>query len=87
VAVPQKGCQNDDQNRESQNSPGNDALTAFGVIAAGRADVFGARQMEFGQFLGPGRRDSAGLRVPHLLGIELRLAEADEVIGDGLVLV
>jgi hypothetical protein len=61
--------------------------------------VLGARELELGKFLALGRAaaglagrasyGSAGLnlRVPHFLGVELRLAEAVEVAGYGFVIV
>jgi len=95
-----------------KDSPGNFGTGVADEIVAARANVFGAGELQFGEFhdrrrrFGRGRRGlrlarfgyawffwrgwarrRGRLRLPDFVGVDLGLAQAAEVVGDGLFVV
>ena len=123
---PEEDSENEDECGDGDDSPRNFAGRIFGKIIFAGVNIFGARKLEFGEFLdrwrlvfsfyfsclsdvlsgapfrGMRRRDigrdewpllrrrgawiavARAFRFPDFMGVDLRLAQAGEIVGDGI---
>jgi len=107
--MPQNCCQYDQNDSRGKKSPRDSAVARLKIFIARWADVLGAGQLKFGEFLNLNRSLGLGSRrvafllghgflrrrlvlgrtrgLPVFVGIDLRLAHAGQIVGDGFFVV